>query len=62
MSTETRAYKTAITEYEGKPMLTIYECKDVEVKKLISFGTTKAKAFIANIDDIKKFVEENDKK
>lgn len=44
-------------EYEGKPLLIIK--RDENDKYPFSFGLSKAKLILENIDEIKKFVEEN---
>ena len=47
------------SEFKGRPMLVI---KNGEEDKFpFSFGLTKAKKILECVDDIKKFVEENDK-
>jgi hypothetical protein len=48
------------SEYKGKPLIVIK--RDEEDKYPFSFGLSKAKMILENIDEIKKFVEENDKK
>lgn len=48
-------------EYQGKPVISIY-IKDENDKYPFSFGLSKAKLIIENIEEIKKFVEDNDKK
>ena len=45
------------SEFKGKPMLVIK--RDEEDKYPFSFGLTKAKMIVENIEEIKKFVEEN---
>jgi len=47
------------SEFKGKPMLVLKRNEDD--KYPFSFGLTKAKMMIECIEDIKKFVEENDK-
>ncbi|MDD5224695.1 MAG: hypothetical protein PHE84_11970 [bacterium] len=47
------------SEFKGKPMLVIKSGEDD--KYPFSFGLTKAKKIIEHIDEIRKFVEENDK-
>jgi len=47
------------TEYKGNPMLTIKSGD--EDKFPFSFGLTKAKKILEALDEIKKFVAENDK-
>lgn len=44
-------------EFKGKPMLILK--RDEEDKYPFSFGMSKAKLIIENIDEIKKFVDEN---
>jgi len=45
------------SEFKGKPMLVIK--RDEEDKYPFSFGLAKAKMIVENIEEIKKFVEEN---
>lgn len=45
------------TEFKGRPILVIK--RDDEDKYPFSFGLTKAKLIVENIEEIKKFVEEN---
>ncbi len=47
------------SEYKGKPILVIKREEDDQYP--FSFGLTKAKLILENIDEIKKFVEENNK-
>lgn len=51
--------------YAGKPVLAIREVDEIGTKygvyPVISMGLKKAKAVIKHIDEIKKFVEENEK-
>jgi hypothetical protein len=47
------------SEFKGKPMLVIKN--DENDKFPLSFGITKAKKILSCIDDIKKFVEDNEK-
>jgi hypothetical protein len=51
---------TERSEYQGKPILILK--RSDEDKYPFSFGTSKAKLIIDNIDEIKKFVSENDVK
>ena len=44
-------------EYKGKPLLIIK--RDENDKYPFSFGLSKAKLILENIDEIRKFVEEN---
>ena len=46
-------------EYKGKPMLIIKNSEDDKFP--FSFGISKAKKILAAIEEIKKFVAENDK-
>lgn len=49
-----------IGEYKGHKTITLLEEGKEEPDKFpFSFGLKKAKLIIANIDDIKKFIEEN---
>lgn len=45
------------SEYKGKPIIVIK--RNEEDKYPFSFGVSKAKLILENIDEIKKFVEEN---
>lgn len=45
------------TEFKGKPVLIIK--RDEEDRYPFSFGVSKAKLILENIEEIKKFVEEN---
>ncbi|MFA4984303.1 MAG: hypothetical protein WC559_03190 [Candidatus Omnitrophota bacterium] len=45
------------TEFKGKPVLILR--RDAEDKYPFSFGVSKAKLILENIDEIKKFVEDN---
>ena len=45
-------------EYNGKPTIVLLSIKDSQGKYPFSFGITKAKLILENIEDIKKFVEE----
>ena len=45
------------SEYKGKPLIVIK--RDEEDKYPFSFGLSKAKLILENIEEIKKFVEEN---
>jgi hypothetical protein len=45
------------TEFKGKPVLVIK--RDEEDRYPFSFGVSKAKLILENIEEIKKFVEEN---
>ncbi len=47
------------TEFKGKPVLVIK--RDAEDKYPFSFGLTKAKLILENLEEIKRFVEENQK-
>lgn len=44
-------------EYKGKPIIVLKRSEDD--KYPFSFGVSKAKLILENIDEIKKFVEEN---
>lgn len=57
-------HKTGTDEYKGNTIFKIYKVDDEgnEIEKygtIVSFGLTKAKYILENIDNIKKFVEEN---
>lgn len=45
------------SEYKGKPLLVIKRSEDDKFP--FSFGVAKAKLIVENIEEIKKFVEEN---
>ena len=45
------------TEYKGKPVLVLRRSEDD--KYPFSFGLTKAKLILENLEEIKKFVAEN---
>ena len=45
------------SEYKGKPLIVIKRSEDD--KYPFSFGVSKAKLILDNIEEIKKFVEEN---
>jgi len=47
------------SEYKGNALLVLK--RNPEDKYPFSFGVTKAKMILENIEEIKKFVEENDK-
>ena len=46
------------SEYKGKPIIVIK--RNEEDKYPFSFGLSKAKLILENIDEIKKFVEDNE--
>ena len=48
------------TEFKGRPVLVLK--RGEEEKFPFSFGLTKAKMILENIEEIKKFVEENEAK
>lgn len=47
------------TEFKGKPIIILK--RDENDKYPFSFGLTKAKLILENIEEIKKFIEENKK-
>jgi len=47
------------TEFKGKPVMVIK--RDENDKYPFSFGMTKAKMILENIEEIKRFVEDNTK-
>ena len=49
---------TERSEYQGKPILILKRQEDDRYP--FSFGVSKAKLILENIDEIKKFVAEND--
>ena len=52
---------TKIGEFKGNKTITLFEEGSETEKYPFSFGLKKAKLIINNIEDIKKFVEENQK-
>lgn len=46
-----------IGEYKGSPIITIFTGNNANYK--FSFGVSKAKAILAYLDEIKKFIEDN---
>ena len=46
-------------EFKGRPLIIIK--RDENDRFSFAFGLTKAKLILDNLDEIKKFVEENDK-
>lgn len=61
---ELAPHKTMIDEYKGNKILKIYKIDEEgnEVEKygtIVSFGVTKAKYILENIEAIKEFVQEN---
>lgn len=50
---------TESSTFANKPILVI--TVEGESKAIISFGLKKAKAILASVEEIKKFVEENEK-
>lgn len=62
MASEKTEYMTERSTYEGYPTFKIFETEDsVKVSKypLVSFGLKKAKAIIAALPEIEKFIKEN---
>ena len=47
------------SEFKGRPMLVLKRSEDEKFP--FSFGLTKAKMILENINEIKKFVEDNEK-
>lgn len=47
------------SEFKGKPIIILK--RDENEKFPFSFGLTKAKLILENLEEIKKFVQENDK-
>jgi len=47
------------SEFKGKPMLVLKRAEDDKFP--FSFGLSKAKLIVENIEEIKKFVEESEK-
>jgi len=59
MSTKTHV---EVGDYKGSPVFKIYEIRDDGAKRdvpTISFGVRKAEHILANIEALKKFVNEN---
>lgn len=48
------------SEYKGKPIIVVKRSEDD--KYPFSFGVSKARLILENLDEIKKFVEENEGK
>ncbi len=48
-------------EYKGYPTLSICYMRDDEEKTLISFGVKKAEGLLEHYDEIRQFVENNQK-
>ena len=46
------------SEYKGRPMLVLKRSEDEKFP--FSFGMAKAKMILENLEEIKKFVQEND--
>ncbi len=47
------------SEYKGKPLLVLKRSEDEKFP--FSFGITKAKMILDHVEEIRKFVEENDR-
>lgn len=63
MSNELPKHATTVEEYKGNKIFKIFKVDDdgAELEKygnVISFGVTKAKFILENIDDIKMFVDQ----
>jgi hypothetical protein len=52
-------FKSESGEFKGSKTFSILTADD---KRVITFGVTKAKAILATLEELKKFVEENEKK
>lgn len=52
-------FKSESGEFKGNKTFSVLTEDD---RRVITFGLTKAKAILATIEDLKKFVEENEKK
>ena len=48
------------SEFKGKPIIVLK--RNEEDKFPFSFGVSKARLILENLDEIKKFIEENEKK
>ena len=57
VSKENAGYIVERREYKGNPILVIK--RDENDKYPFSFGVSKAKLILGNLEEIKKFVEEN---
>ena len=57
MSNEDAGYIIERREFKGRPILAIK--RDENDKFPFSFGVSKAKLILGNLEEIKKFVEEN---
>jgi hypothetical protein len=53
------SFKSESGEFKGNKTFSVLTLDD---KRVITFGLTKAKAILATIEELKKFVEENEKK
>ena len=51
-------FTTEIGDFKGSKTISILK----DEKRIISFGITKVKSILATIEDLKRFVEENEKK
>ena len=51
--------KCKISEFAGKPFIALYEIKDGKESEraVVQFGIKKAKAILASLEEIKRFVE-----
>ena len=47
-----------ISEYKGNPVLSLFSPQDPEGKWPFSFGLSKAKMILDNLEEIKKFVSQ----
>lgn len=64
MTDKNQPVKTVVenSDYQGKPILKIFEIRPDGARRdyaSLSFGVAKAKAILASVKEIEKFVEEN---
>lgn len=53
---------TKRSEYKGAALIELHRSEEANDQWPFSFGLSKAKLIVANFDEIKKFVEEQEKK
>ena len=58
-----KEYEVSRDEFKGNPVFQIWEIKKGERSKfpVISFGYEKAKAIVENLEEIKQFIEDNER-
>lgn len=52
-----KEFRCEITEYKGSPVFNIYRGD----RRLFGFGLQKARAIVSLLEDIKKFIKDNEK-